>query len=101
MGTNLSSLTGRQVMVGSRLATIASYNQFNRPPFVFDYEDGEQEFGWRETFYLIPTQFEIAAALHGEKHGDGCTFNNPANCERWHESLREANVVLDLLRGES
>jgi hypothetical protein len=46
---------------------------------------------------IVPTQFEVAAKLHGEKHGDGCTFTNPANCDRWHESLREADAILALI----
>lgn len=58
-----NELIGRRVMVGNQLATITDHNQFNRPPFAFEYSDGTREFGWRETFYLLPTRAGIEHAL--------------------------------------
>lgn len=58
-----SELIGRRVMIGNQPATVTGYNQFNRPPFVFEHTDGTRVFGWRETFYVLPTRAGVEHAL--------------------------------------
>jgi hypothetical protein len=83
------ALLGRVVVHREQVAQIIAYQPLRGPEYLFTLQYPD----------VLPTQFEIAARLHGEKHGDGCTFTNPANCDRWHESLREADAVLKLLDG--
>ena len=56
-------LIGRRVMVGNKPATVTEYNPFNRPPFALEYVDGTRVFGWRETFYVLPTRAGVEHAL--------------------------------------
>jgi len=99
-------LVGRNVMVGSVHAVICDYNRFNRPPFTWKYAvDGEEGFGWRENFYLLPTREQIAQALHEHELGDpwddeGCNDLGDdgefaPSCKQTY--LERADAVLALL----
>jgi len=89
-----TELVGRRVMVGNRPATITGYNQFNRPPYAFEYADGEREFGWRDTFYVLPTRMGVERILR-----DRLLASNFTSIQ--HEPLRTQVVDqwVDVLAG--